>query len=193
MFGLEAVIKSGILFQSDRPSALWEQVLNLIFELAKKKPWLCEECGWTLCETIPTLAANNTTQSYTQAVVDRLHAHGLIKTPEGVAIWLSVRSLAPTVSLPKDVWLLDDPLNPKEESNLATVLVGPIKKGKKGQDDSVLPQTRVWNSTLHFIWGVLLSEFAETEEPMKRLLAKSKGTTRTTFGRFWTEAVDSKC
>ncbi|KAI9701853.1 MAG: DNA-directed DNA polymerase [Candelina mexicana] len=189
LFGLEAVIKSDVLFLPTRSFTLWDQVLDLIFELAKKKPWLCEECGWILYEAIPRLTANPITQNYTQAVVDKLHAHGLTKTPEGVAIWLSVRSLAPAVSLPKDVWHLDDPMDSKEKKTLAKVLIG--HGNRKGQNNENFPQKGIWNSRLHFIWGVLRAAFAEVEDPYKKLLAKSKRTTQTTWACFWTEAVDN--
>ncbi|KAI9766380.1 MAG: DNA-directed DNA polymerase [Candelina submexicana] len=189
LFGLEAVIKSDILFAPTRSFTLWDQVLDLIFELAKKKPWICEECGWILYEAIPRLSTNPITQYYTQAVVDKLHAHGLTKTPEGVAIWLSVRSLAPAVSLPKDVWHLDDPMDSKEKKTLAKVLIG--HGNLKGQDDENFTQKGIWNSRLHFIWGVLRAAFAEVEDPYKKLLAKSKRMTQTTWARFWTEAVDN--
>lgn len=164
--------------------------MDLIFELAKKKPWLCEECGWILFQAIPQISAKPGNESYIQALVDKLHAHELTKTPEGVAIWLSVKSHSPNVSLPRDVWQHDDPLDKKESLNLANVLKGcATTKDNKGQDSKAVAPKGIWNSRLHFVWGILLATFVERETPIKR------GEIRNfmTFQEFWKEAVDSKC
>lgn len=62
----------------------WVQVLNCIYELAMRKSWLREECGFILFTSVHILRDKDVT--YSQLIIDKLHSNGLFKTTEGVAI-----------------------------------------------------------------------------------------------------------
>ena len=52
LFGLKAVVTSGILFERGSTSGQWTEIVDLLLELAKKKPWLREECGFVIYAAI---------------------------------------------------------------------------------------------------------------------------------------------
>ncbi|KAA6413200.1 MAG: DNA polymerase V [Lasallia pustulata] len=189
LFGLEALIKSGILFKSGK-STDWDIVLDLIFELAKKKPWLREECGWIIYGAIQNLHEQGLDPSYVQAIIDRINSHGLAKTSEGIAIWIAVQSYFPAVDLPAGIWKHEDPLSIKEKSNLAKVLKEASFADKdKGNAEGNIPQKGSWNFKIHFAWPVVLAALLKDQgksgqvhtNPPKRLDLKD----------FWNEAVDN--
>ena len=163
--------------------------MDSIYVLAKKKPWLREECGWIIVEATQLLASQTAAPNYAQLVIDQLHSSGLAKTPEGVVIWLSVQSAFPTVKLPKGIWHGDNPLHPKEARGLAKVLkeVSHSKESENGGEGG--NERGMWYSNLHFAWDVLLADlFRKEHSPVRGLLKASK---RLTFVDFWTEVVDS--
>ncbi|KAI9808923.1 MAG: DNA-directed DNA polymerase [Pycnora praestabilis] len=189
LFGAEAIIKSSILFQSLAPSVHWSRILDLILELAKKKPWLREECGWIIYGGLQFLSTKFTNQAYAQVVIDKLVSHGLVKTPEGVAIWLSIQTLFPTVRLPMEMWRHEDPLNAKETTTLAKVLkeASTPRDVQNGEDVHGL-QKGMWNSKLHFAWDVVLAELYGRQALTGGNSARSQ---RMNFADFWNEVVDN--
>ena len=178
LFGAEAIIKSGVLFSSRSPDDHWDQLLDLIFDLAKKKSWLREECGWVLFAAFK--GQSTMTAEYAQVLTGKLHSSGLAKTPEGVALWVLIQSAYPDIELPKHVWHHGNPLHRKERVPLARIL-----RETSSKDDSNDPKEKdaersTWFHKLHFAWAVVF-EALITNQP-KQL----------TFAELWIEAVDSK-
>ena len=153
-------------------------MLNLIFELAKKKSWLREECGWVLCAALNDSNTMNTT--YVEVLFEKLHLSGLAKTPEGVGLWIAAMQAYPNVKYPKHVWHHGDPLHRKERTSLARIL----KETSTNHDTEGTPkktsQRGSWTSRLHFSWDVVFK--ALLQERPKQLA----------FSDLWTEAVDSE-
>ncbi|KAI9781849.1 MAG: DNA-directed DNA polymerase [Geoglossum umbratile] len=183
LFGLEALIKSSTLFLQASPLDHWIQVLNLVFELAKKKTWLREECGWIVYDALPAIPASDTGNVFFQATIDRLCANGLAKTPEGVAIWLYIRRHNPNVELPGSPWRHKIPLDRSNLTTLAKVMkeTPPPEEGVGGEE-MTSGQKGSWNSKLHFAWNVVISELFDSE----------CATVKTTglFREFWQSVVD---
>ncbi|RDW93732.1 DNA-directed DNA polymerase POL5 [Aspergillus mulundensis] len=179
LFGAEAIIKSGVLFSPKALIPEWTKVLGLVFDLAKKKPWIREECGWIVYRSIHDLASQKADGKLVQVALEALCANDLARTPEGVAIWLAAKDLFPGISFPSKVWKHDDPLDSKERSQLAKAMKessGESEEGEKGAKSS-----GVWNSKLHFAWDAALLSLNGTKESKSRL----------SFADFWTEVVDN--
>lgn len=180
---MEAFIKSGILFRDDVPNQRWSRVLDLVYDAARKKAWLREECGWVLYNAIHTLRERESAQPFVQAIVEKLHENALAKTSEGIAIWLAIQRDFPSIQLPGGVWRNDNPLHRKEKSKLAKILKEVSSENASDDASEKLAQKGNWNSRLHFVWNIVLTELA------KESVAKNAQDT-TTFGEFWQEAVD---
>ncbi|KAL8753011.1 MAG: hypothetical protein Q9184_005553, partial [Pyrenodesmia sp. 2 TL-2023] len=188
LFGAEAFIKSGILFKLDLDADAWPTILDIIYGLAKKKPWLREECGWILHSACQTLKDGDWNPSFIEVLVERLCQVGLAKTPEGVAIWLKARTAFPGADLPSNVWRGENPLHKKELSKLAKTLketsVGEDAKESNGE----VAHKGSWSSKLHFVWMVIFTKLANAA-PASSSIETSK---TITFGQFWQEAVDDQ-
>lgn len=167
------------------PFTEWTKVLNLVLELAQKKPWLREECGWIIYRCVYDLSSRKADAKYVEAAVDRLCSHDLARSPEGVAIWLAARDMFPTANLPSKVWKHDDPLDPKERNSLAKIMKESSAEQSEGENKGN-KSSGVWNSKLHFAWDAVLSRTSDGG-------AKSKSSkhTRVSFSEFWLEVVDN--
>lgn len=186
LFGAEAIFKSSVLFQSSVPFSEWTKVLDLVFELAQKKPWLREECGWIIYRCVYDLSSRKMDPKYVEAAVERLCSHDLARSPEGVAIWLAAKEMFPTASFPSKVWKHDDPLDPKERNSLAKVMKESSAEQSEGENKGNNKFSGVWNSKLHFAWDAVLSRTSDAD-------AKSKSSkhSRLSFVDFWVEVVDN--
>ncbi|KAL8732927.1 MAG: hypothetical protein Q9181_003776 [Wetmoreana brouardii] len=183
LFCAEAFIKSGILFQPSASEDAWPRILGIVYEAARKKPWLREECGWVLYGAVQTLKQRCHELRFVQALVDKLCHYGLAKTPEGVAIWLKVQQEFPQGNLPDGVWRDCNPLHRKEKSKLAKILKEASDGNSAGEPDGQVSQKSNWTSKLHFVWSVIFPEI--TRERSKKGTSKIIG-----FAEFWREAVD---
>lgn len=185
LFGTEAIIKSSILFDASESNGHWEQVLDIIYEVAKKKPWLREECGWILYGAVQLLDRQNCDPNYARLMIDRLCSNGLAKTPEGLSLWLSIKSSFPTVNLPKGIWRQEDPLDIKERLALAKVLKEASEPTESRNGAEGNHQKGMWNSKLHFAWDIILAHFFE-----RQYRDPSKPSKRLNFHNFWVDVVD---
>ncbi|KAL4929352.1 DNA-directed DNA polymerase POL5 [Aspergillus undulatus] len=186
LFGAEAIIKSSILFS---PKALlpdWTKVLELVFDLAKKKPWIREECGWIVYRCIHDISAQKADTKLVETALELLCSNDLARTPEGVAIWLAARDLFPDIKFPGKVWKHGDPLDSKERSQLAKTMKESSSGETEGEGEKNAKSSGVWNSKLHFAWDAALASLNNVPKE-----SKSKGSTRLSFADFWTEVVDN--
>ena len=176
------------MFQSGITSEAWDQVLDVTYDLAKKKPWLREECGFILSTSVHNLRDKDL--KYAQLIIDKLQTNGLSKTSEGIAIWIAAQSEIPSIKFPSGVWHHDDPLDRKELSRLAKILKeAPAAEPAKDASESKVPQKGAWSSNLHFAWDVILAKLLNTEPAGLKERKKSK---RISFVDFWDHCVDGK-
>ena len=140
---------------------------------------------------IQDLCAREADPIYVETAVELLCSNDLARSPEGVAIWLTVKDLFPAAKLPSGVWQYDDPLHVKEKRTLSKVM-----KEAWVSDPSVegLGNTRVpgvWNSKLHFAWDAILVRLYSQGDNKAGKSAKPEST-RASFIDFWTEVVDGR-
>ncbi|KAL2859058.1 DNA polymerase phi-domain-containing protein [Aspergillus pseudodeflectus] len=180
LFGAEAIIKSGILYSPKSRIAEWTKVLELVLDLAKKKPWIREECGWIIYRSIYDLSAQKADSKLVEIALESLCSNDLARTPEGVATWVAARDLFPGIGFPNKVWKHDDPLDSKERNQLAKVM----KESEPAGDSEGPKVSGVWNSKLHFAWDAVVNSLNSVSE-------KPSKSTRLSFADFWLEVVDN--
>ncbi len=166
-------------------------MLHIIYDLAKKKSWLREECGWIIYAATQQLASHGSDPSYAQLVIDQLCSSGLAKTPEGIPIWLSVQSNFATVKFPKGVWQGEDPLHVKDVRTLAKVLKEASEPNATHVAGEASRQRGTWNAKLHFAWDAVLADVLR--EGSSTVSIGTKTPKHLNFADFWIEIVDSTC
>ena len=167
----------------------WTTVLDIVYDLAKKKPWLRDECGFILFKSIRSLKGKDV--KYAQLLVDKLLAKGLSKTTQGVAIWIGVQAEFPSIELPHGVWRHEDPLNRKETSRLAKILMeAPTATSPENGLDLETTAKGAWTTKLQFAWDVILAELMAVQP--QGLQKNTRLAKRVKFGDFWKECIDSK-
>ena len=159
-----------------------------MFDLAQKKSNLREECGWILYVAVQDLGSKGHNVKYAQLIIDKLRDNSLLKTPEGVAIWIKTQSEVQDVILPAGIWHNEDPLDRKEKARIAKILKEASTSDlEKTGIDSKFAQKGHWTSNLHFAWDVVISQLSiqdHTQHP--------KPSRRQKFEGFWEECIDSE-
>ncbi len=188
LFGAEAIVKSCILFKPKPSLELWRSLLQLICDLALKKQWLRQECGWLFFTSISCFRSSNLGPEFAIAIVESLRANNLVRTPEGVAVWLEVRSCYPDAVLPKTVWKHRDPLCRDEAASIAEVMKDARAKQQPDSGEAAGAQgAGTWSQQLHFSWDMVLRELCLPA--VRDVKVSSK---RMTFAKFWADVVDSE-
>ncbi|KAL7269860.1 DNA-directed DNA polymerase [Rhizina undulata] len=182
LFGLQSLFQSNVLFFSEEKLVFYSEALVLLFELAKKKPWLSESCAWTICSAIPRWSAEIKTKAAEMTYAALVEA-GLTKTSEGVGIWMMLQASHPEIAPPKDVWAKDSPLNVSSLALLAKV----VKEGGQKKDGEEMQQKGSWNPKLHFVWETILA-FYFSEERTWKMGREGKGVAG--WAEFWRVVVD---
>lgn len=171
LFGLQSFVRAKIVFGDDER---WSVILAKLIELAKRKPWIKEECGWVIVEALAQMS-----EEQAKYTLDQLVDAGLALTPEGVGIWLTARKQFPDAKLPSKPWGKSG--NPLD--NLQS-LAKALKESSTNDENNVqtqLVKSGSWNPQLHFVWNLVLSQYA----------AGAKGKTgNSDFEHFWKVAVD---
>ncbi len=188
VFGAEAIVKSCILFRPHPSLPLWRDLLQFICDLALKKPWLRQECGWLLFTSLSYLRSSSVEAEFAVAVVESLKANSLVRTPEGVAIWLEIRTCFTDAVLPKRIWKHRDPLCKDEAALLSDVMKDAKAKQLTESGESTTSQgAGTWSQQLHFSWDVILSSLFLPVVQTRKVSSK-----RITFAEFWSDVVDSE-
>lgn len=174
LFGLQSFVRAKILFGKDGP---WNEILYRLLGLAKKKPWIREECGWVIVEALAQME-----QSQAEYTMDQLHDAGLVSSPEGVGIWLTARNRFPAMRFPPKPWGQSG--NPLEHlKTLAKALKESSSGDQSIKEKQQASQTGSWNSKLHFVWNIVLAQYAQDA---------AAGESISDFENFWKVAVDGK-
>lgn len=174
LFGLQSFVRAEILFGNNET---WTPILGKLLELAKKKPWTREECGWVIVEALAQMS-----QRHAEYTLNKLYEEGLALSPEGVGIWLTARNRFPDMKFPSKPWGHSG--NPLEHlKSLAKALKESSSDDEKNSQRA--KQTGNWNPQLHFVWDIVLAQYA--------LAVKSKAHgVKKEFENFWKVAVDGK-
>lgn len=185
------------MFGKNAPFEDWTRLLSLVFNLANKKPWLREECGYIVFYAVRDIAAQKKDTKYVNAALSALCQHSLAKTPEGIAIWLAATdSSLDSVEFPPNVWHDNNPFHSREKSALAKVMKESSEPNSgDGAENLNKQKSGVWNPKLHFAWDLILAQLyiLPGGQNKKTKKGKNEKATHVTFNEFWTEVVDSKC
>ncbi len=177
------------MFQLSTGSEAWSNILDIIYDLAKKKPWLREECGFILFNSIQILKDKDS--KYAQLIIDKMLANGLCKTSQGVAIWIRVHTAFPSIDMPHGVWHHEDPLYREKNPRIVKILMEiPAATSPKDGRGSETTAKSAWATKLPFAWDVILAELLNTQHrhPHKN----TKSAKRIKFADFWEQCIDSK-
>lgn len=153
--------------------------------MAVEKPWLRQECGWVLYQSVQHIREADRAEELAAGMMEKLRSYSLIRTPEGVALWLAIRDLLPNVGLPKHVWSHDDPLTMKGVNVLAQVMKDAKTQIDSDTEDIGSQGAAGWSPQLHFAWEVVdehLGRDKVSESPRERI----------GFSLFWTKVVEGK-
>ncbi|KAG0650698.1 rDNA transcriptional regulator pol5 [Hyphodiscus hymeniophilus] len=171
LFGLQSFVRANILFGRNET---WNIILTKFLDLAKKKPWIREECGWVIVEALAQM-----NQKEAEFTLNKLQEEGLGQSPEGVGIWLTARNAFPDMKFPNKPWGQSG--NPLEHLKpLAKALKESSSNSEKNSQQA--KQTGTWNAQLHFAWNIVLAQYAQG------LKDKTDGISN--FENFWKVAVD---
>lgn len=185
MSSYSSLINSEILFKAATPSSDYLATIEALCHAAQETHWLREECGLNLCTASRLLAKAKCDPEYATALINTLISNNLAKTPEGVAVWLTVKSSFPQLKLPQNVWPHQDPLYKKSLSGLANVFKQTNSAAAEG-DSADSKTAKVGNRQLapNFAWDHVLASFVGAEG--------SEGSKQKNFRQFWIEVVDSE-
>jgi DNA polymerase phi len=174
-FAYQAVLQSGVGSNAAISAQEWQEFVAAVMALMCEKQWLRRECGAMLYEYLVGVGKALPADRL-QVIVDALHENSLWKTPEGVAIWLTLTKSATKVKLPKGVWQHNDPLSANERTTLSKVVQEiPIDDEQQGgKAGSGSRQTAP-----SFAWPVILAELYGGSRSAKD------------FTQFWTSVVEN--
>ncbi|OCL14037.1 hypothetical protein AOQ84DRAFT_429109 [Glonium stellatum] len=187
VFGYKAIMQSSILIQQDASLECWTKVLDHVYKLARDIPWLREECGLILCDAIKSLDPKGTPKSYVREIVQRLSSYNIAKTPEGIAIWLTILSVFSEDVLPDDIWRKKDPLCTKERRVLANVMRENFTNVSDNEDSGKMIKSGSAHSNPSFAWDVVLATIMERTGNRKGGLQHAE---QSDFSKFWVDVVD---
>lgn len=176
LFGMQCFVRAKVLFGQRSDEGWWESVLSLLLELAGKKPWIREECGWVVVEALEQMDVKDA-----EKTIVRLCDAGLALSPEGLGIWIMARKRFPDMKVPSKPWgSSGSPLQ-----HLKTLGKALKESSSKDEKDNQAKQTGNWNPQLHWVWGVVAEQYTEGARNGREDNAGE-------FRDFWKVAVDGK-
>lgn len=190
MFGCKALVQSSILTnpQVVSSSKCWVKVIDELLTISRDTPWLREECGLILCDSVEILRSD-THQEYAVKLIERLIDCGFAKTAEGVAVWLAIGSKFSESILPDNVWHDKDPLTTKERKALANALAESYTPSEEATDQKQI-KTGFSQNSLNFAWDRVIAEIVRRQPQATAFDSKSGGSLD--FAKFWRDVVDGK-
>ena len=183
LFGLQSIVQANILFANDVALQEYAGVLDLLFEVAQKKPWLMESSAWTIASSALRWPAA-TAEKAAEITYRKLVESGTVKTGEGVGIWLALQAHSPAVAAPKDVWTKNNPLLATNLATLAKVLK------ESGSNEDGAKQKGSWSPKLGFVWDFVLDAYFSDDKPWKTVREGSHGVAA--WADFWKTVVDGE-
>ena len=162
VFGAEAIIRSHLILQyKDRDH--WKRLLELLCRTATRKPWLRQECGWVLFEFVSddSVEARDIHGLFTEDIIKALAANKMIRTPEGVAIWIGAEDSHADSDLSGHVWKYGHPLAKKYLGALAQIMRD--ARPEDADDEDGVQGAAMWSPKHHFAWNVLIMTLIQYE------------------------------
>ncbi|KAK5138022.1 hypothetical protein LTR08_005819 [Meristemomyces frigidus] len=175
-FAFQATLQSDVALINSLSDDDWQAFLAAIAHLAKQKAWLRSECGAMLNEYLESVDVNRLSGERVQLVVSVLREHQLLKTAEGLALWLSIADRWPE-ALPKDVWHKKDPLSSDELLQVKKIMQGSSADEVQEQATGKAAKGGTRQSQPSFAWTVILTHLYKRKEKA--------------FRRFWEESVEN--
>jgi DNA polymerase phi len=186
LFGYKAVMQSSIVIEPELSMECWNQLLDRIYGMARDIPWLREECGMVLVEAVKSLKAQPQLEQCAEEAIKRLTPFKLVSTPQGVAVWLTVRASFERV-LPEGVWHQKDPLSRKERSRLAKLMKEDFHVDAENAKDETIKSAAA-NPNPTFAWNLVFGEILRRDEESK---GSAKEPPKPEFPQLWIDIVDS--
>ena len=180
-------MQSSIVIEPELSIECWNKLLDKIYEMARDIPWLREECGMVLVEAVKSLKAQSQFEHCAEEAIKRLTPFKLVSTPQGVAVWLTVRSSYEKV-LPEGVWHQKDPLSKKERPRLAKLLKEDFHVDSEHTKDEAIKSAAA-NPNPTFAWDLVFGEILCRDEESKDI---AKEPPKPEFPQLWIDIVDSK-
>lgn len=164
--------------------------IRKICEHAGRVPWLREECGLLLCNTLNDLAnAGSDFEPFVHEVRTKVEEHGLDKTPEGVAVSLTLKSKFPNLPGMTRLWPDGNPLGPTGRRQLASIMSERYHSEPNNSNAGSEVKDGTWRANLNFAWDLLLdfaiNQAIEGDD-------KGKEADNEYFQQFWLDIIDSK-
>ncbi|KAF1930381.1 uncharacterized protein M421DRAFT_418700 [Didymella exigua CBS 183.55] len=186
LFGYKAVMQSSIVIEPELSMECWNQLLDRICGMARDVPWLREECGMVLVEAVKSLKAQTQLEQCADEAIARLTPFKLVSTPQGVAVWLTVRASYEKV-LPEGVWHQKDPLSRKERPRLAKLMKEDFHvDAETAKDEAIKSAAASPNPT--FAWNLVFGETLRRDEEKK---GSAKEPPKPEFPQLWIDIVDN--
>ncbi|KAK0943947.1 DNA-directed DNA polymerase [Friedmanniomyces endolithicus] len=155
-FAFQAILQSNIALREDVPDVDWELYVKAILDLACHKDWLRTECSAMLYEYLDSGEGTKLTLTRVQGLVDALRQAKLLKTAEGVALWLAISERWPE-ALPKGVWAKKSPMSVDEQNSLKKILLGRSEEEDEETTNVKTSQSGTRQSHPSFVWKALLN------------------------------------
>lgn len=131
---------------------------------------------------------------YSRIIAKSMQSFGLIRTPEGAAIWIALQSRYPGTDLPHGLWHQQSPLSEKEQPALARILREATSPTTAPDKDENAASTGQWSAKPHFAWQAIISEILPENPSKLASSARSSGRSDLLkFQQFWIACVDSRC
>ena len=179
-------MQSSIVVEPELSIECWNQLLDRIYGIARDVPWLREECGMVLVEAVKSLKAQPQLEQCAEEAIKRLTQFKLVSTPQGVAVWLTVRASFEKV-LPDGVWHQKDPLSRKERSRLAKLMKEDFHVDAETAKDEAIKSAAA-NPNPTFAWNLVFGEILRRDEESK---GSAKEPPKPEFPQLWIDLVDS--
>ncbi|BEJ00908.1 hypothetical protein CcaverHIS631_0507650 [Cutaneotrichosporon cavernicola] len=153
LFGITAVVDSGLLFSSSAALEDFITVLDSLLALADAKAWLAEAAGWALLRVGESLIASSVEwkDEALEAVAERVYADRAW-SPEKVALTLALQRGAPELDWKALLGPTFKATPLLASANLIT-LGRVLKEG--GEDDA---RAGTYQPKLHYVWDGIIAE-----------------------------------
>ncbi|KAK3622583.1 DNA-directed DNA polymerase [Elasticomyces elasticus] len=172
-FAYQAILRSNVALRKEVADDDWQQYVQAVIDLASHKDWMRTECSAMLYEYMKSTDGARMSASHVQALIDGLRQAKLLKTAEGVALWLATEDRWPE-ALPKGVWSKKSPMSAEEQPTLKKILLGSLAEDE-GDTKHMNSGTR--QAQANFVWKAVL------EWLYQRNISHD-------FERFWQEIVE---
>lgn len=169
LLGLRCFVQSEIL---SKDVQRWKKLLPLLLELATKNSELQLACGSIVADTVEVLD-----QSDAGFTVNAVSESSIVKTPEGLAIWVAALRQHP--DLKSKTW--KKPVSAKSSSDITTTLKESATKVLNENGPGTDTGKATWTSPLHFVWAKLAAYFGKRGDDALK-----------DFTSLWTPVVEGK-